>query len=218
MKHIVKTIISTLIISVLSSFVIADPSPYDAPITTPNYQNFNWINDSSNMAILRINDNGVIRDIIAYVGPIGATTTDVIRFAHEQYPYIDEVNITSPGGLTMSGIELGMFFSNNQLKVSIAPGRICLSACAYAFIGGTDYRIDGMLGFHTGYLRHNAGDPITLPLPPDNTGISPDVNNAYQQGHYMGALFSLWFLQNGFNHHLFMTISAKTSIEKIPGK
>ena len=100
------------------------------------------------------------------------------------------------------------------MKVSIAPGRVCLSACAYAFIGGTDYRIDGLLGFHTGYLRHNAGDPNSFPLPPDSTGVSPDVNNAYQQGHYMGALFSLWFLQNGFNHYLFMTISAKTSIEK----
>ena len=104
MKHIVKTIISTLVISVLSSFALADPSPYDAPITTPNYQNFNWINDHSNMAILRINDNGVIRDIIAYAGPISETTTDIIRFAHEQYPYIDEGNLTSPGGLTMAGM------------------------------------------------------------------------------------------------------------------
>jgi hypothetical protein len=66
------------------------------------------------------------------------------------------VYLASGGGNLYEGIRLGLFFRNNHIKTVVEGGRSCASACALAFLGGTDNSgypwrsssTDSRLGFH----------------------------------------------------------------------
>jgi hypothetical protein len=44
----------------------------------------------------------------------------------------------SPGGNLAGGMRLGKYFKNNRIKTVVEGYKICASACAFAFLGGTD--------------------------------------------------------------------------------
>ena len=62
----------------------------------------------------------------------------------------------SPGGSLSEGIQLGRYFKENKIKTVVQGYKICASACALAFLGGTDYKGNkwmstttiSLLGFH----------------------------------------------------------------------
>lgn len=63
----------------------------------------------------------------------------------------------SPGGNLYGGIQLGKYFRQNKIKTVIQGYKTCASACALAFLGGTDYKgnkwmsstTKSLLGFHS---------------------------------------------------------------------
>lgn len=73
------------------------------------------------------------------------------------------IYLNSPGGNLFEGIKLGMFFQSNRIKTVIDGDKICASACAIAFIGGTDYKgnkwmsstTSSKLGFHAFRFSNN---------------------------------------------------------------
>ena len=66
------------------------------------------------------------------------------------------VYLDSPGGSLAGGIRLGKYFKQHRIKTVIQGYKICASACALAFLGGTDYKgakwmsstTTSRLGFH----------------------------------------------------------------------
>ncbi len=44
----------------------------------------------------------------------------------------------SPGGNLFEGMKLGRYFKKNKIKTVVQGGEMCASACALAFLGGTD--------------------------------------------------------------------------------
>ena len=66
------------------------------------------------------------------------------------------VYLDSSGGSLIGGIKLGKYFKNHRIKTVIQGYKICASACALAFLGGTDYKgnkwmsstTTSLLGFH----------------------------------------------------------------------
>lgn len=48
------------------------------------------------------------------------------------------IYLASPGGSLMEGMDLGMMFRKHRVKTVVEGGEICASACAMAFLGGTD--------------------------------------------------------------------------------
>jgi len=66
------------------------------------------------------------------------------------------VYFTSSGGNLYGGMLLGSYFRKNRIKTVIQADQICASACALAFLGGTDYKgrrwmsttTTSLLGFH----------------------------------------------------------------------
>lgn len=177
-----------------------DPRPILDPIAAPVYEGVPASPSQTNIgvAIYRIDDNGVTRDILAYTGEFVANTTELVEFFHKQYPNIDEIVMNSPGGLAIEGLEMGNFLSREEFKVTVSPGTACLSACAFAFIGGRDYRIDGILGFHAAWIT-----------PPVNASAE-ELNGLFQQGQFAGIEFNMMFLQNGFNGYLASVITMTT--------
>lgn len=179
--------------------------------TPPSYEGFEW-DDEQRVGIFlyRIQDGNDVRDIMMFQGDFTANTTEIIKFFMDQYPEIKELSMHSPGGLAFESFELGGYLSDKQMNVTVSPGAVCLSACAYAFIGGMNYRVDGILGFHVAFI-----DPGQNGFPPGEDPFNlPGLNNAYQQGQYTGSVFAQWFLTNGFNIGLVDQIVIETSQEK----
>lgn len=67
------------------------------------------------------------------------------------------VYLASPGGSLYEGIRLGLLFQSENIQTVVEGGRSCASACALAFLGGTDHSgypwrsasDNGRLGFHS---------------------------------------------------------------------
>lgn len=92
------------------------------------------------------------------VGIIDETTPDVFNKYLETYSSPGQIQLQSPGGNLLAGMELGRIFRKHGLTV-YADG-ICASACAYAFLGGASRDTDenSKLGFHQFYK-----DPLIEP-------------------------------------------------------
>jgi hypothetical protein len=66
------------------------------------------------------------------------------------------VYLSSPGGDLYEGMRLGLFFKERRIKTIVEGGGLCASACAIAFLGGSDgggrpwrsSSTDSRLGFH----------------------------------------------------------------------
>jgi hypothetical protein len=66
------------------------------------------------------------------------------------------IYLASPGGDLYEGMRLGKFFRDRRIKSVVEGGAYCASACAIAFLGGTDSQgqpwrsssTNSRLGFH----------------------------------------------------------------------
>ncbi len=60
------------------------------------------------------------------------------------------VLLHSPGGNLAGGLLLGIAFRESRVKVGVAPGGGCFSACAYAMLGGVNRTVysGGKFGVH----------------------------------------------------------------------
>ena len=203
----IKLLIKSLLVAVVVTSAKADPHINDTlPIPKPSYENFVYGQEEPafSMAVLTVIENGSPKNILMYMGPIEKNTTEVITFFANQYPEIDEISLHSPGGVAHESFELGQYFSERKLTTTVGHGRICLSACAIAFIGGDNYKVDGILGYHSAYVK----------LPEDATVTRKTVNLGYRTGQALGAQMSHYFRLNGFHDYLSMTINNRTTPER----
>lgn len=205
-----RNIIVALCVAMISMPVLAEPSDIAEPeyiqrgFNEPSYDNFTWHNENKfAFGIFRVEVEGGTKDIFVYEGEITENTTEIIKFFHEQYPEITEIAFNSPGGNAYESFELGEFLSVKGFSVTVPAGRICLSACAFAFIGGKDYLVDGVLGFHSSWLS----------IPQDQFTLD-QLNGAYGQGQLIGTQMTIWFMQNGFTPYLGLQTVYRTNKDK----
>ena len=117
----------------------------------------------------------------AYTQATGEITSETAAqfeaFAKSQQFGLGPVRLNSPGGDLIGGIALGEAFRRHSVLTEVggslplvntiepgladrAPG-VCASACAYAFLGGTERQLDddAKLGFHRFYQRNALLEP-----------------------------------------------------------
>lgn len=80
------------------------------------------------------------------------------------------VCLSSPGGSYDEGLKLAQYFIEQAVQTYVEDGGSCYSACAVAFMGGTEnhyesvympsrnLHINGVLGFHAPFLRLPSGE------------------------------------------------------------
>lgn len=76
------------------------------------------------------------------------------------------VSLSSPGGSLAEGLALGLYFRDRRIATRVRKGQECYSACAVAFLGGTQayatgsgigryLEVGAVLGFHGFSQRNN---------------------------------------------------------------
>lgn len=107
-------------------------------------------------------------------GTITQDTPDILRAYIEQNGKIYDISFNSPGGNLFAGFEIGRILRQQEARVSIArtvpmpeqpqwetqEDGVCVSACAYAFLGGQLRWVDnGELGFHQFFDKRAMANP-----------------------------------------------------------
>ena len=109
---------------------------------------------------------------------------------------VDRAVLFSPGGQAYEGYTLAHLFSTREVPTYVSKGTYCLSACAIAFIGGTDYKVnDGILGFHSAYIPED---------------VFENQQEAFKNGQQSGIYGLYYLLANGFSYEFASAISSKT--------
>jgi hypothetical protein len=64
------------------------------------------------------------------------------------------VEMNSPGGSLLSGIQIGTIIRLRAFQTLVRKGEVCASACAYAWLAGTERYVEGgaKIGFHAAYI------------------------------------------------------------------
>lgn len=86
------------------------------------------------------NNNSKTLNAVLATGTIKWDDADRLdRFLSRQPQKRDTaIYLNSPGGDLYGGIRLGEYFNRNRIKTVVEGNEICASACALAFLGGTD--------------------------------------------------------------------------------
>lgn len=84
-------------------------------------------------------------------GDITDQSPQELKHLLDRTPEVETViALNSPGGSLIGGVGLGEVIRQNRLRTMIFDGAICFSACAFAFLGGTERKVGdyGQLGVH----------------------------------------------------------------------
>ena len=111
---------------------------------------------------------------------------------------IDTVILDVSGGYLTEGIEIGRIIRAKRLRTIVPEGGSCLSACAEAFLGGVNYRIDGTLGFHVPRMARLRNS-----------------KQAFDVGLAGGTLSAMYRFEMGFGFDLTLAINKWTSSNRL---
>ena len=90
---------------------------------------------------------------IYFTGDIRRGDAKKLEAAIFENPNIKNVVMWSNGGIAAEGPLIGSVLSKYEMTAIVKENTWCMSACADAFIGAAEYKIDGgVLGFHKAWI------------------------------------------------------------------
>lgn len=106
------------------------------------------------------------------------------------------IYFNSPGGNLYEGINLGLFFRDYKIKTVVDGNSMCASACAIAFLGGTDYKGEKWMSSTTksrlGFHAFRNGDDSKLS---DTNKTQKVVSDILKYGNHLDAPMEI-FIHN----------------------
>ena len=136
---------------------------------------------------------------IAYiVGGLDTGLAARLQAVLKDHPEVSEIAFNSPGGLFSEGLAVGTIISNHKLTTDVPQNAMCVSACAFAFLGGAKYRVKGVLAFH-----HPYEFPQQL--------LKQPIDQIIESASISGAEGVLWCVANGFVYRFAKIIATKTT-------
>ena len=114
------------------------------------------ITSSAHSATLTATQDSQQNVTVRYSGPVEQGDLDKLRRLVNQYGYVTTIKLSSPGGLSYEGIDLGAFIRRHNIETTVGPEDTCFSACFDIFIGGVLRSVNprGKLGSHMHALDH----------------------------------------------------------------
>jgi hypothetical protein len=110
---------------------------------------------------------------------------------------IKSISLNSNGGAAIEGYQIGYIIRKNMMSTVIKKDNRCLSACAIAYLGGTNKYNYGILGFHVAWSQQPG----------------KDFNEGMRAGQIMGSIDSIYSFNMGYTAQLNFIISQITSKE-----
>ena len=188
----IKNIMAVMAITLFAFSARAQDKPSEVnPDSGFGVAVYEWINPETELS----------ERFFYYVGAFTVNTSDAIEDAIARYPGVKKIALHSPGGVASEADEVGNIFSEHGIQTWVPKGRFCMSACANAFIGGRDYKISGILGFHASWVNKDIIEQLT----------TTQVNQLLQQGQVSGVRDVYYWFANGFSIQLPFYINANTS-------
>ena len=194
---------AAIVISAIGIFLFFDNTVNAQEAEQPPQESPAWITGDSfsvNKLTLKSKTTGEITEVLYVEGGFNDGITDAVRKAIEETG-ITKVALSSPGGLVYEAFSMAYLFSDMEVTPWVPQGRWCLSACAVAFMGGSDYELEGTLGYHVA----NIGQSVVEPN---------QINALYANGQATGAWFAHFVLTNGFSFDLVNDVVANTDVNK----
>jgi|TARA_R100000951_G_scaffold113752_1_gene116451 hypothetical protein len=108
---------------------------------------------------------------------------------------IKSIRFNSDGGAAIEGYQIGYTIRKNKMSTVIKKGDRCLSACAVAYLGGTNKYNYGILGFHVAWAQQS----------------ERDFNEGMRAGQLFGSIDSIYSFNMGYTAQLNFIISQITS-------
>jgi len=102
--------------------------------------------------------------------------------------------LSSNGGVAVEGYELGYTIRELGLSTVVRRGESCLSACAIAFIAGTEKVSEGLLGFHVAWADNRLGT----------------FSDGLKGGQFIGSLTAGYFFSMGYTLQIPYLVSLYT--------
>ena len=136
------------------------------------------------------NFRGGDEGVILLTGEIEVGDANKLRAFKAVNPGAGYVAFNSPGGIAFEGWAIGAAMSDMRLKSLVGYGHACLSACYTAFLGGSDYEINGVLGAHVAWRKE------------DSMTEGETVSSILQHGQVLGSYDAFYHLSNGFGFQL----------------
>jgi hypothetical protein len=137
-------------------------------------------------------------------------------------PGVGTVQLSSPGGSLVEGIDIGTLIRRRGLATRVGAGDMCASACVYAFVGGVIREVerDGKIGVHMAtvegwdaYIR-----AIKAELLNTNKSLDERIRTIVRANELYGAIVAnastMHLLKMGVSVRLF-EVQASTSARQI---
>ncbi len=105
---------------------------------------------------------GEDRSIFVLRGGISTGIAGHLEQAIADYPEIDTIALSSPGGNPEEAIEIYRVIQEAELITWVPNSRKCMSACAEIFLAGKERIITGVVGFHSAWYNWTIGMPTDL--------------------------------------------------------
>lgn len=138
-------------------------------------------------------------DTIALQGDFEEGISDTLKKVMEAYPHIKRMVFASPGGNAVEAYKVAWLINQREMHVYVPQGRICLSACAIAFMAGSSYQVEGVLGFHNAWRPF--GESVS----------GKEAMEAFNLAQLFGTISAEYIVQNGFVFDFASQIAAKSS-------
>ena len=148
---------------------------------------------------IKNNDTNETKQILHLTGDFDEGIGKDVEYLLDKHT-VSEAVLYSPGGLGYEGYVAAGALSKHEVPVRVAKETYCISACAIAFIGGTDYKVnDGILAFHKGWVMDEPWK---------------NQNEAFAAGQAAGAYDAYFLTANGFSFELSSLIQQHTNPDK----
>jgi len=172
------------------SFTAASVAQRDLPIEAePQYK----------IIVLTANNTPTI----AVQGEFAAGITKTLRKVINKYPHITTIAFQSPGGNANEAFDMAQLLNEKKWTTIVPQGRICLSACAIAFMAGSEYIVEGILGYHNAWIPSE-----------QSVYTKKEFNEGFNLAQLIGGQTLYYKAANGFVFDFALQVLYKTSPTK----
>jgi hypothetical protein len=92
---------------------------------------------------------------IAFKGPLSPGSADVLIEILKNNPDVRTLTLSSQGGSEEEAYKIVEYVEAQKLRTWVPSKRMCLSACVAIFLSGSEKKLDGQLGMHSGTFYLN---------------------------------------------------------------